>query len=254
MNKAISALIVDDHDGMRATLQDILEDEGYQVSIAASGLEAIDFCKNKNYDFILLDVKMPGIDGVETFKRIKTISSSSRVIMMSANSVDQLKLEALKEGAIAFLQKPLDISQVLKLLEEAENAPVLIVTEDQEERNKILNTLKNKPYRTHVTHSPDQAIEMSRQIHFSLIIIDTKLAPINGLELYLALKQISPRSVTIMLADEDQSFIEQAKEAIQNNAYTFIKKPLQTDNLVDILDRIRKQLNSNFVQKPGFPG
>lgn len=252
MEKVINTLIVDDHVGMRTTLQDILEDEGYQVVSASSGDEAIEICQDRKFDIILMDVKMPGTNGVEAFRKIKLISKDTRVILMSAYSIDEIKLEALREGAIAFLQKPLDISQVLKLIEEDDNTPVLIVMQDHKEREKLVNVLEDRTYRTHVTHSPDEALDLARQIRFNLIMIETKLDPINGLELYLALKQISPDTVTIMLADTDDEFINQAKEAVQNNAYAFIEKPVKMDKLLSILDRLKKQLNSNFIEKPGY--
>lgn len=252
MEKVINTLIVDDHVGMRTTLQDILEDEGYQVVSASSGDEAIEICQDRKFDIILMDVKMPGTNGVEAFRKIKLISKDTRVILMSAYSIDEIKLEALCEGAIAFLQKPLDISQVLKLIEEDDNTPVLIVMQDHKEREKLVNVLEDRTYRTHVTHSPDEALDLARQIRFNLIMIETKLDPINGLELYLALKQISPDTVTIMLADTDDEFINQAKEAVQNNAYAFIEKPVKMDKLLSILDRLKKQLNSNFIEKPGY--
>lgn len=252
MEKMLKTLIVDDHVGMRTTLQDILEDEGYQVISASSGDEAIEICQGTKFDIILMDVRMPGINGVEAFRRIKAISGDTRVIMMSAYSIDEMKLEALREGAIAFLQKPLDISQVLRLIEEDDNTPVLLVMQDQQEREKVLKILEKKTYRTHITHSPDEAMELARQISFKLIMIETKLNPISGLELYLALKQISPNTVTIILADKDDRFIKQAKEAVENNAYTFLKKPLQANMLVAVLDSLRKQLNSDIIDKPGI--
>jgi len=252
MVKALSTLIVDDHVGMRTTLQDILEDEGYLVSSASSGDEAIELCQENKFDIILMDVRMPGINGVEAFKKIKTISRDSRVIMMSAYSIDEMKLEALKEGAIAFLEKPLDISQVLKLIAEDDNTPVLLVMQDNNELEKIVNILEDKTYRTHVTHSPDEAMELARQIRFKLIVIETRLAPINGLDLFFALKEIAPDTVTIILADTDDVFINQAKEAVQNNAYTFLKKPLERNAFISILDELKKQLNSDIIQKPGL--
>ena len=97
-----------------------------------------------------------------------------------------------------------------------------VVMQDHKERGKIVKVLADKSFRSHVTHSPDEAIELARQIRFSLIMIEPKLNPINGLELYLALKQISPDTITIILADTDDVFIRQAKEAVQNNAYTFL--------------------------------
>ena len=89
-------LIVDDEKNMRITLSDILEEEGYKTSTAADGIEALEKCKESAYDVILMDVRMPGIDGVETFRKIRKLQQGVRVIMMSAYSVDELKQEALK--------------------------------------------------------------------------------------------------------------------------------------------------------------
>ena len=102
---------------MRKTLADILHDEGYDVNTAASGEEAVEMCSKRGYGIVLLDVRMPGMDGVEAFKQIRRHQEDVRVIMMSAYSVDELKEAALDEGAIAFLCEPLDIDHVLGLLE-----------------------------------------------------------------------------------------------------------------------------------------
>lgn len=114
----IRTLIVDDHPGMRTTLQDILEDYGYEVSSAASGEEAVKACKDSDYDVILMDVRLPGINGVEALKKIKRQSRETRIIMMSAFSMEDLKKRAITEGALTFLQKPLNIPIVIKLIEE----------------------------------------------------------------------------------------------------------------------------------------
>ena len=94
----LKTLIVDDHLGMRTTLKDILEDFGYNVSSAASGEEAIKICEDIDFDVILMDVRLPGINGVEALKRIKRHSKDTRVIMMSAFSMEELKRKAIDEG------------------------------------------------------------------------------------------------------------------------------------------------------------
>jgi DNA-binding NtrC family response regulator len=115
---SVKTLIVDDHLGMRSTLQDILEDYGFLVSSAASGEEAVKICKENDFDVILMDVRLPGINGVETLKKIKKFSKATRIIMMSAFSMEDLKKKAIQEGALTFLQKPLNIPVVIELIEE----------------------------------------------------------------------------------------------------------------------------------------
>ena len=126
MPPTLTILIVDDHPGMCQTLQDILETEDYTVHVAHSGTDAIAMCQAQRFDVVLMDVRMPDLNGVEAYRRIKTIAHDTRVIMMSAYSAEELKREALAEGVIAFLQKPLEVAQVLRLIEETVHPPVLL--------------------------------------------------------------------------------------------------------------------------------
>ena len=109
-------LIVDDDPGMAATLADILTDMGYEVAVAENGYRAIEMTRQNKYDLALMDIKMPGINGVETFKKVKWISPQTRVIMMTAYSEEDLVREALKEGAYAVIYKPIDIDKLVFLL------------------------------------------------------------------------------------------------------------------------------------------
>ena len=111
-------LVVDDHSAMRSTLRDILQDEGYEVQSASSGEEAVDVFEGGNFDAVLMDVRMQGINGVEAFRRMKSLSNSVKVILMSAFSVDEIKEESLEEGAVAFLPKPLDMENLIDLIGE----------------------------------------------------------------------------------------------------------------------------------------
>ena len=113
-----SILVVDDHSAMRSTLRDILQDEGYEVHSASSGEEAVDVFEGGNFDAVLMDVRMQGINGVEAFRRMKSLSNSVKVILMSAFSVDEIKEESLEEGAVAFLPKPLDTENLIDLIGE----------------------------------------------------------------------------------------------------------------------------------------
>lgn len=250
MNPALEILIVDDHAGMRRTLKDILGNEGYRAHTASTGKEAIKMCKKQTFDVILMDVRMPDLNGVEAYRQIKNYAEGTRVIMMSAYSVEELKREALQEGAIAFLQKPLDIEKTLDLIRQAKQPPVLIVMDDQKERETLAAKLTEQKYRTYTTSAAEEALELARQIRFDLIMIDTKLHTMSGLDLYLALKKITPTSVTIMLAETDETFLKQAEEAVKQNAYVFLEKPLNLDRLLSILDRIQRHQVSDLFEKP----
>lgn len=114
----VRILVVDDEKNMRTTLSDILEEEGFEVRTAESGEKAVKMCAKDDYDVVLMDVRMPGIDGVEAFRRIRRQHRDVRVIMMSGYSLERVEEAALREGAVAFVRKPLDADEVLSLIAE----------------------------------------------------------------------------------------------------------------------------------------
>jgi two-component system response regulator HydG len=116
-------LVVDDLKSIRLTLSGILEDEGYNVVMAEDGYQAIEAAKQTPFGLIFMDIKMPGINGVQTFREIKKINPEAVVIMMTAYSVEDLVREALEEGAYAVVYKPFDIEEILGMIKSALRCP-----------------------------------------------------------------------------------------------------------------------------------
>ncbi len=114
--KKIRVLVVDDDHGMRETLRDILGEMGHDVSLAGNGHEALELVQRQDFDIAFIDIKMPGINGVETFRRIKKIQPGLRVVMMTAFALGELIDEARREGAVDILYKPLQIDKMKPLL------------------------------------------------------------------------------------------------------------------------------------------
>jgi DNA-binding NtrC family response regulator len=112
-------LIVDDNVGLCKTMAFILRRKGYTVSIARNGPEAIEKVQESPFDMIFIDVKMPVMDGVETYRRIKKIRPEAVAMMMSAYAVEDLAQEALQEGACGIVYKPMHIEKVVAIIEEA---------------------------------------------------------------------------------------------------------------------------------------
>ncbi|NQT14073.1 MAG: response regulator [Planctomycetes bacterium] len=248
--KSERVLIVDDEKNMRRTLAAILCDEGYHVDTAATGEEAIELCSNQGCDIVLMDVRMPGIDGVETFRRIRRHREGVRVIFMSAYSVEGLRQAALEEGAIAFLTKPLDVEKTIDLIKDVKDTAILVVENEEETAKALSVRLKEQGYRVTVTQSPHDALELVEQIRFDLIFVDVDLPAMNGLELYLAIKQITPTAVAIMITGMGKEFEAIAREAVRRNAYTIVKKPLDIDNILGLLRRISGGRASGEMRKP----
>lgn len=252
-DQTIRILVVDDEPGMRKSLADILLDEGYEVKIAEDGAKAVELCSRETFDVVIMDVRMPGLDGVEAFRRIRTHSAGTRVILMSAFGVEELKSQALDEGAIAFLEKPLDIEAVVHLIENANETSVLVVEADESLKAQLHDSLKDHGYHVTSAGTAHDALELLEQIRFDIILIDVELPAMSGLDLYLAIKRLTPAALAIMISGADEEFLELAQKAVDQTAYTFVRKPLDLDHLLHLLERIYSQRVSKAIQKPALP-
>lgn len=131
-----SILIVDDEDSIRLSLEGILEDEGFKTAFAATGEECLQIIQGEDPDLVLLDIWMPGINGLETIKRIKQLRPEQLVIMMSGHGSIETAVKATRLGAFDFIEKPLSLEKVLLSIQNALKIGQL-VAENQALKEKI---------------------------------------------------------------------------------------------------------------------
>ena len=132
-------LLVDDEEDFLETLSERLESRGLKVSSVTSGEEAISQVEGKNYDAIVVDLAMPGMDGIETIKRIKDKHPDLEIIMLTGQATVKKSVEAMKYGAGDLLEKPVDLKVLLEKIGEAKHKRMLVVEKkSQEEVKKIL--------------------------------------------------------------------------------------------------------------------
>ena len=131
-----SILIVDDEGSIRRTLRDILEFEKFKVTEAANGNECIQKVGKQKFDVVLMDIKMPKMDGVEALERIKILSPDTPVIMISGHADIDTAVDTVKKGAFDFISKPPDLNRLLITVRNAMNQSSL-VTETKVLKRKV---------------------------------------------------------------------------------------------------------------------
>ena len=177
MEKQKSILIIDDDEGMLRTLNYILAEKGYEVVTLTSGFEAIALIKERSFNVILIDIKMPGMNGVEVFKEIKKFSPKTNIMMITAYTMHKLVGEAKKEGVQIVLPKPLDLDEVIsyidgsksdKLLEREEDlgsSELLYILEEREnalrEKSLLIGELKKELIE--IKENPAAMLEQERR-------------------------------------------------------------------------------------------
>ncbi len=119
MARKKSILIVDDDDSLRRITEFNLREEGYQVTSAADGLTGFNLFKNQDFDLIIADIRMPGLDGIDLLNRIKTLSHETPVIIITAHGTIDTAIEAMKLGAMDFITKPFSKNQLSVVVKRA---------------------------------------------------------------------------------------------------------------------------------------
>jgi len=114
-----TVLVVDDEEGIREVLTGILEDEGYEIRVAADGIEGLAIMENEPVDLVLLDVWLPHMGGVDVLKKIKEDSPDVPVIIISGHGSIDIAVKAVKLGAFDFLEKPLSLERVTTAVKNA---------------------------------------------------------------------------------------------------------------------------------------
>lgn len=129
-------LVIDDEKSIRNTLKDILEYEKHEVELAANGMEGLEQLQNQSFDAVLLDIKMPEMDGIEVLEKINATYPEVQVVMISGHGTVDVAVKAVKMGAYDFIEKPLDLNRLLVTLRNATDKTTLI-TETKTLRRKI---------------------------------------------------------------------------------------------------------------------
>ncbi|HLN74123.1 MAG: sigma-54-dependent transcriptional regulator [Methylococcaceae bacterium] len=141
MAKKISILIVDDEESVRDSLFNWFIEDGYRVECAENAKKALSILESDSYDIILADIKMPGMDGLEMLKRIKTLRKESIVIVMTAFATVDTAVQALKDGAYDYVTKPFDPDDLSHLIRNASKQ--IALTEENEILKEKVVALEN---------------------------------------------------------------------------------------------------------------
>jgi len=139
---SIKVLLVDDEEEFTSILSERMEARGLNVDIANTGPAATQKVKEKSYDAIVLDLAMPGMDGIETMKQLLEENPDLQVIFLTGHATLEKGIEAVKLGAVEFMEKPVDINKLLEKVSEAKTKKDHLTEKKTEE--SIKDILKKK--------------------------------------------------------------------------------------------------------------
>jgi two-component system, NtrC family, response regulator HydG len=230
---AARILIVDDEPDTCANLSDILTDLGYQVDTAYDGFAALELVQKNTYDISLLDLRMPGMDGLELYRRIRHLSAGTVAIVVTAYASSDTAKSVLSAGAWKILPKPVNIGSLLNLVSQALDTPlVLVVDDDLDLCDNLWDLLHERGFRVHLAYDIPDAEKALQQRQFHVVLIDMKLPAGDGQQILRTLQQADKEAHTILITGNKEEMETKVEQALQAGANAVCYKPFDVEKLL----------------------
>jgi len=251
MREKLKVLVVDDDRRMVQTICDILRVKGYEALPAYCGEEAVSMGKREVFDCVLMDLKMPGIDGVTALKMIKDGSPDTPVVLMSAYATREQMVEARLNGAATVLTKPIDFQQILSFLSVLrKEESVLIVDDDPEFSTTLKDILQSNGYQVRTEEDPAKVLSHMEEQYQLVVILDLKLGTADGLDIIRKVHARYPEKPVVLLTGERNEMAASIEQGMQVGAYTCLDKPLAVDKLIRIIKDISRRKRNALLGEP----
>jgi CheY-like chemotaxis protein len=235
-------LVVDDEVDTCRNLSDILTDLGYKVDVAHDGFSALELVRKKPYDVALLDLKMPGMDGLTLYREIKKLRAGTVAIVVTAYAGGNTTADALAAGAWHVLPKPVEFPRLLGLVEEALGQPlVMVVDDDHDLCANLWDLLRECGYRVCLAHDEKQAAERLADQEYKIVLIDMKLPDGDGTSVFNAVRQKNPKARTVFITGFRSEMDQLIQRVVSEGADAVCYKPFEMPQLLSVLEKLRDE-------------
>lgn len=236
-------LLVDDNEAYLDSTRDVMEDEGYEVLTAAGGKEAVQLVASQRIDVVVMDIKMPGMNGVESFIEMKKFDPGVKVIMCTAYIVENMIRQALEQGALAVLNKPFEMGLLLKtienVMEERHKGSILLGDSDEVLCAELAGILQARGHKVEAVHNGRDALSKASVQDFDILLLEMNLPVVNGMEVYHRIKAVQGKILAAILTGfQEEMDAAGLRRLKQEEGALCLTKPLDTVQLLDLLGTI----------------
>lgn len=262
--RIVRLLVVDDDKEFLAATAQALSRRGFDVSTAASGSAAADLVFREEYDIVVLDLRMPDLDGVGVFRRIKAIRPHLPVIILTGYGSATDAIRAIQAGVTDYLVKPCDVEELAEHIRSAvgaksaagaggdESMPneaieVLLVDDDVELVEALSPVLRRRGMMVSTAAGGEEAIRVLKDSRVDVILLDLKMSGIDGLTALRRFKELLTDVEVIIMTGYPSA--ESALQAVRAGAGEYIMKPPDIDELVGAIQRAFRRRHQNLEQR-----
>lgn len=240
MTRALRILIVDDDRDLAESLAELLEARGHAVSLAFSGDAGLARFRQQHFDIAFVDVKMPGLNGVETFLAMRKIDPAAAVILMTGFSAEQVLRDAAQTGALRVIDRTMAATETMPIIQEVKPRRVLIgAGQERSLVGDLRQVLSDGGYEVDVAYTGEEVLERALAGSVDAIILDQHMPVLSGFDLYLALRWADHPVPTIIAANRAKEH-GAAIELLQPMTESILTKPFDPVDVLGELDRLQR--------------
>jgi len=238
----LKVLLVDDEKEFVESLSERLELRNLEAEIAYDGEQALAAIKGGKHDVMVLDLRMPGIDGIEVLRRVKKTNPDVQVVILTGHGTDKEEAEAKKLGAFAYLKKPVDIDHLIGTLHK-EKLKVLLVDDEKEFVESLSERLELRNLEAEIAYDGEQALAAVKEGKPDFMVLDLRMPGIDGIEVLRRVKKTNPDVQVVILTGHGTD--KEEKMAKKLGAFAYLQKPVDVDQLVGTLNKAWKRLKKS---------
>jgi CheY-like chemotaxis protein len=244
-------LVVDDDRDICRNLSDILTDLDYQVDTAHNGLSALELVRQRPYDIALLDLKMPGMDGLTLYRQIKKQRAGTVSLLVTGYASPATAAEALAAGAWKVVAKPVDFPELLDLVDEALGQPlVLIVDDDHDLCANLWDLFRERGFRVSLAHDRRETADQLKHTVFQVVLIDMRIPDGDGGSVFRMVRAANPQARTILITGHRSEVDQLIERTIAEGADAVCYKPFHVPKLLAKLEQLAGARQEGAVDGP----
>ncbi len=244
-------LVVDDDQDICRNLSDILTDLGYEVDFAFDGHSALELVGRRPYDLALLDLKMPGMDGLTLYRAIKKHRAGTVSLLVTAFASPETAAEALAAGAWKVVSKPVDFRKLLGFVDEALGQPLILVVDDDHDLcANLWDLLRDRGFRVSLAHDAREAAEQLEESTYKVVMIDMRIPDGDGGAVFQAVRKANPRARTILITGYRSEMDRLIEQMVTEGADAVCYKPFNMPDLLQKLERLADPIEGGAGNGP----
>ncbi len=230
-------LVVDDDRDFTESIGELIESEGHQPVLAYNGIEVLKIFKQNNIDIILLDFRMPGLNGIETLSEIRKLNLSVPVVIMTAYATTELTKDAIKYGAIEVMNKPFNINKLMEVISSIKQFHnILLLDDDKDYADSLSIALLDEGYKIYVAYDTEQAMNYISGNDIQLQILDIRINGETGIDVWLSMRKKHFDIPTIFISGYTKLFFDQINEISQISKIEILEKPFAPNELLNKIE------------------